>query len=1746
MQAELSRTIREHVNREIDASLRDARFALEAYLDVNSEGTELSQCVNLIEQVDGAISILNHQSLSTLSQALLELAMKLKSDGVEYPELALELLIKGMGVIPNYLYLLESGTDEYENFFIPLVNDINQLLGKKFIFDDYSDFKVDLSASANDEQTSSEIDAEFFQAKRPEFLKALLGLYKSSDLNAKDLFPLINVLDEFAEKTAGSVVGDYFLIARNLLENIKGQNEDSIRTSKILLGRIDKLVKHLVDPASSLSQDDLEEFGKRLFSQLISIDKVSPDIQSIKEKYNISNDLQPQLDRLEMYRDFVSGPNSESYEIIAHTIYQEIEEIRESVELYLVERDISRFAEIREPINQLGNIIKILGFADKGNQLHELLTKIDATIESGGQVAAELLDEVAFQIVDLERYIAQLAYLRTVDVSNLYERIQVFEEKHLYNDLSKLIYDTVSKISSQLLELKKTKVLTDQVDIILEYLVEVRGVYKFFFSDKFDYVFTTCIEFITDKKNKQASLEDFKVFALLLADLEGLFDSYIQHYEIDEELSQKIKSASEEVAAATIGLEDFLGMELNSEDEAMDDFVSELAKSADDSIQTNNADNTAAGSDGDDFAPFTDDEFESLLNALDDNEHESKENLDSIEYFLEESRTAIQVIKHLTPRWLENIADNELLNEIIASFTSIKNSSKLANANEISKLTGLLEKLLLDLQRQNLGYSLAIGDILMESESLISDYINEYKNSDVSHFHDQIIELCDAVEMILSIDRSDRQSRGTEELVAPKSKQRALEPELHEIYDKETQTHLQTIARVIERCQSEPDKCLVTDELIRALHTMHGSSHMANVHDVADVTGVLEEKFVELQNMGFSLNDGAISLLSEFSAAVQKLLPELMQDGATLEDKKDLISRAEQLVYDAQAEESVLEDVFFDFDRPDELAEIFLEEAEEILGKIDASLTQWADDGEDKVHIHEIERALHTLKGGSRMASISILADISHAVESKLKNYLDDGSGNPSELNRIVQRSQEQLIRIVDAVKKGSGLNVDGQLLADLDLYPDDALSPVSDDKDHSGDDAAQLLDLDSDLDIDLDLGDEIQLEEQEDSDALIDLDMDLAAETPQTDVQAEAAEYSRAERDATESEQTPANDILEGGPEQPEDIERALENTVKQGVDQVRVRSDILDDLIKQASETNIVNSNLEQHFSGFKQNLEELNGTVERLRNQLRQLEIETESQIVYRMDGSSGSVANDFDPLEFDRFTQLQTLSRSMLESLSDLESIESAINNEISSSEKTLTQQTRVSQDLQDGLLRTRMTPFSSVLPRLTRIVNQTADELNKQVDFQISGETNEVDGTLLAKIISPIEHILRNAVYHGIERSEIREARGKNPEGRVQLKLAYERSELIITISDDGAGLNTDAIKSKAVQLGMIPDESVISDEDAAQLILQSGLSTAEELTQISGRGVGMDVVNTEVKNVGGTLHIATKRNNGTTFTLHLPTKLSLLQALIVEEESNFYAIPIVGIEGVENIRGEKLQTAMTVNSNTMEWYNETYRLVSLSELLGYSKDAIFTRDEKYPVIFASFGEHKVAVFIDNYLGNKEIVTKPLGPQLDSIRGLMGGAIMADGTVALILDLSSLARPGLKSVLQKYSTKTTLEDRKLVLIVDDSITVRRISEKFLTANQYAVLKAKDGIDALAVLEEHTPDIILLDIEMPRMNGYDLLQHIRQDERLKHLPIIMITSRTGEKHKQKALELGANAYFGKPYNEAELLSQIESLI
>lgn len=1728
MQTEISHSLKHHVYREIDASLRDARYALEAYLDENSEGNEFFDCIKLISEVDGAIEILDHQSLSLLTNALVRLSDELRMGQIEDPEAALALLLRGMLEIPNYLFLLEHDAVEYQRFYVPLVNEIFRVLGLKTFLDDEPEVDVENNAQSLVPLNSLVLAdnlKEYFKTKRPEYLQALLAFYKNPDFQSQERQVLRNIIEDLFVTTKDTPVGEYFRLAALVLTHDMESTQDSLRSIKLLFGKLDSLIKSIVISDKLVDNAAFITLSNKLLGRAALLKVDAPEVNEIRKKYPVDEIVNPAVSDIRKYRDFVEGPNTESFESIAHIIRVDLVQIKESFETYLSDQNTENLDGTVQSLTNIVNVLELLGFVDRSQSLSVLAQKLSLVLHESKTIDKAFLDKFSVEIVDLERNVEYLTQIRSSKTETFSEDVSVLELNSAQAEYIRQIKDAVNKLSAHLVELKKSQEKDELKEKVINELLVLKGVIGFYFGDKINSIFQSFIGFVSQLGVGDSEDELFQRYADLLIDIEAICVSFIENAtDTDKLLSSLEKKALPDIDEASLD-------SVVEESFALESFVGELA----DNIKENTlAEVPKLDSSKSMDEPFSDEEFEFLMASLD-----SPELLEVIPAssasFIEEAIEPLNVINYLQPKWLDNISDNELLGEVRSCYSTLKTLAENKQQREISTLCQHIESMLSAIEQEKISYSLALGDILSESEKELIKIIGLAEVGIKPEDLESVNELADSVGSLLEQVGPISKADSIDTIVVEDKIQYALENELFDIYEKETQSHLNTISMFVTNNLGD----LIPDDVIRALHTMHGSSHMADVHDMAEVTGELEDKFLELQGNGFKLDDLAAELLTEFVEITKAMLPALLQDGAEFLGKIDFIERIKSLT-EAKNNNIQFTDISIIVDSNDELLEIFLEEAEEILAGLDVVLTKWQLDLESKEIIHELERALHTLKGGARMASLQILADISHAVETKLRSYLDEGVGDLASLSDIVSLSVEQLVNIVESILANKEILVSGHLLALLDLTETYTSESGSQDNrtelsqiDRGIDDFFAELELDTDLELDtgITIG-------EDDS---IALDLDLALELDEDDV----AEIKSSELTSNILDVDESLSVLTDA----EQAENAQENAVSDTsqLEQIRVRADILDSLVKQASESNTVNSSFEKHLTEFKTNMDEMNSTVERLKSQLRQLEIETESQIVYRMDGSTGTISHDFDPLEFDRFTQLQTLSRGMVESLNDLENIESSIKKELRNSEKTLNSHSRVSQDLQDGLLRTRMTPFKTVLPRLVRVVTQTSRVLDKQVELHVHGEEVEIDGTLLSKVISPIEHILRNSVYHGIERSEIRAARKKPEQGNVSLHVEYEGTNLVITISDDGGGLDTDAVREKAVLLGVIPEHTNITDEDAAQLILESGLSTANELSQISGRGVGMDVVNTEVRNVGGTLHVGTKKNIGTTITLHLPSKMSLLQALLVTSGSSNYAIPVAGIDGIESVDGAKLGALLENDGAITEWADDTYNIVSLEQLLENKTDRNLKRSVKYTIIYTRFAEHRYAVFVDSYMGTKEIVTKQFGPQLDELRGVQGATIMSDGTLALILDLSTLVRPGIKAVLSKYtSTSDNIDSRATILVVDDSITVRRVSEKFLNRSDFSVLTSKDGVDAISILEEHTPDLVLLDIEMPRMNGYELLQHIRRDERLKELPVIMITSRTGEKHREKAFELGADDYFGKPYDETKLTARINELI
>jgi chemosensory pili system protein ChpA (sensor histidine kinase/response regulator) len=498
--------------------------------------------------------------------------------------------------------------------------------------------------------------------------------------------------------------------------------------------------------------------------------------------------------------------------------------------------------------------------------------------------------------------------------------------------------------------------------------------------------------------------------------------------------------------------------------------------------------------------------------------------------------------------------------------------------------------------------------------------------------------------------------------------------------------------------------------------------------------------------------------------------------------------------------------------------------------------------------------------------------------------------------------------------------------------------------------------------------------------------------------------------------------------------------------------------------------------------------------------------------------------------------------LAESSNDLASIKDLLQNLTTESESLLVQQSRVTAELQDGLMRTRMVPFDRHVPRLTRLVRQIAKESDKRAELAVEGASGELDRQVLDKMLPPFEHMLRNAIVHGIEPAKERQKANKPATGRITIRLNREGSEMVIDVADDGRGLDVDAIRSKAYEQDLLQPDSKVTDEEIMDLILTPGFSTASAVTQAAGRGVGMDVVANEVKKLGGSLRISSVTGQGTNFTVRLPFTLAITQALIVRTGEEVYALPLPSVEGVARIPRAELENLLSQTEPSYEYGEETYKFRHLGMYLG-GQAATLPKDEAFiPVILVRAGEFSAALLTDEMLASREIVVKSVGPQLAGIRGIAGATILGDGSIVLILDINSLVRTGAPVVELKKAAPKPVDERPLAMVVDDSITVRRVTERFLQRNGMRVVTAKDGLDAISVISDNKPDIILLDIEMPRMDGYEFASHVRNDPSVADVPIIMITSRVGDKHRARAIELGVNDYLGKPFQDATLLEAI----
>ncbi|HID81564.1 MAG TPA: response regulator [Chromatiales bacterium] len=1792
------------VKKELDQTLSEARVELDALIETPDDMTHLQQLRNLFRQVQGVLEMVEIQGGVLLLEELRALLNVYAEGTLRNRDDALEVITRAIVQLPDYLDYIQRGNADVPIVLLPLLNDLRtsrdaSLLSDRILtlpdIDQDQQALTDLPTVKEDLQTIA-------KALRPLLQLSLLGWFKnqSVDRNLLKIAAIFHRLVSASEKPESKRL---WWISQAVTEALQCHALESSITIKALFGKIDRQLKVLISFGEEhfASQVPLELIKNLLF-YVASANSGNSTVNAVKTVYRL-NDMSGETGSLELARASMSGPNKDMYESISSALLEDVNEIKERLEVYTLanQPDNKNLESVVSQFARLGDTMSMLGLTRLRESMSNESHLLKLALKTDKPLPREQIQGIADALMDAEMEIRAYAAERKVpdQMPHVEDEGLVVLPDHEYEKvLSAVIHESlivishckeailayvgepgelhpVMQIPALLKELNGAMVMLPLASIV----PVIEGLQSYIDAfinqqhtpgdDELNALADTIVSIEFYLESLQAGKGDHQIIldrgeqslALLMEKLPASEDPLVFSSEID--LPELVASDEEELTPP----ESVLELKKNAEfvDSDIDEKPEEEEKAEDEN---------------------------DILADLKVLPEEVDEEI--LEIFKEEVSEEIERISETLPNWLDNPSDTEPLSIIRRSFHTLKGSGRLVGAQVLGEFAWTHEDLLNRVIENTLQPTTAITSALKSATELLPGLLEALHTA--ARPGPEVAKQMEKVEALIKGEDLKEPSNETlmvmasinapddQEEDALEEQEKAEEPvvevdekaELFDIFRAEAKEYLAIVDEFITRIRernspSEPD-----EELYRALHTLNGSARTADVEaiyapcaaaevyaDACDQAGaafsedfpdLLETLTQHVRDVFKSLDHGdnvekPQALIDRFTVLAEKsqqlmdaeeVVHEPVEEAAQ-EDEPEALGTSTNLVEVAvelgaeldaaidQAEEEssdekLSETVADDFD--EELAEIFLEEAGELLDSSENAMSSWKDEPADLMPVKELQRHLHTLKGGARMAGIKPIGDLSHAMESLFLAVVENKVKASDDVFASLHDAFDQLHKMTHTAAAKEPVEAASSLVEKLENFIEGRVETEIDQASESSE------------------NDEPVDEEAHQDSAQIE-DMPVVEEPLQ---EVEILE--------PEAEPVVEDKVAEIIPlTAPEPAPASKQNgSASSNQEMVRVRSDLLDELVNHAGEVNIFHSRVEEQVVGIGSDLQELEQTISRLARQLRSLEGEAEAQILSQLQRDEpidfeGSLAGlDFDPLELDRYSKIQQLSRSLAESINDLTSIQNLLTDAVRDTETLLVQQSRISTGLQDGLMHTRMVPFTTMLPRLRRVVRQTAASLGKKVKFKISGESSELDRKLLDSMVVPLEHMLRNAIAHGIETPEARKDAGKPETGHLNVSVSREGNEVVVLVEDDGMGIPVDKIRARAQEKGLINESDNLTDKDIMQFILESGLSTADEISQVSGRGVGMDIVNTEIKQLNGQLSIDSRPGEGTSFRITLPFTLAINQALLVQSEDELYAVPMNAVEGVVRVSAEEVTAKINSGDPIIEHAEHRYELKQLASLLHQHEVHISDGQAVLPVLLLRAGDHRIALLVNEVLGNREVVIKSLGTLLSKLASISGATILGDGKVVLVLDIAGMIRASATSgvKLTPVSEKADEKRQQTIMVVDDSITIRKVTSRILERHNFHVVTAKDGVDAVSKLQETTPDLMLLDIEMPRMDGYELAGHVRNQKETQDLPIIMITSRTGKKHKDRAMSLGVNQYLGKPYQEGELMDNITALL
>jgi len=1693
------------VRPDLDKHLTQIRTQIEHIASSTYIGDAVDNTAEHLTQLKFTFEALVLQGATLVVEEMITVCDELQRHNIRDRQKAYSALMDAVVVVPSYLDRLQAGHHDLPILLLPVINELRAAYNANIVSEATlfaPDLDVALPELEPDGEHGPAFDEpfqEFALRMRRQWENALLRWLQHQE-DTDRLSPLHSVCETLQRRVERLDLKRLWWIAGEVIGGLLDKVTENDIHLRRLFARLHLVIKTLAESGEDAVEDhSANAVSQALLFHIAQARSGSASVDTLKERFQLQ-ELVPDRDVLVRARGAVTGRNRELYLSLGSAVRDELSLVKDALDLELRTGAIEtgRREQSHEALLRLQDTLKMMGLADSARSIEKLMPAFDASEDpeqDPDQRSREsLLMELAEQLIQVE---------------------SVLEEQ--VSTLGEPLPEDQSPILTGLPGHELRRITSHLLDETVVSLHQVQDAVRQYFEGDLDADFTTAMEQIAGALELIGEADTASQAIKLRNALANLLRVSRSETTIDPD---KLEAVTDAVAALELYLAGCRDQQRNRE-RFLEILKERLERLPVGEMEVVEAIQAPAEEQTETAAATTASELDPELAAV----------------FLEEYEAVTGMLNEQLPRWQQDRENHGLLTEIRRGYHTLKGSGRMVGAIELGDYAWHVEALLNGVLETRVKAINDVAVVLKLSQAVLQALRQRLLQEPTELDTDSLASIEQNIDQLArenAIDWAPLLKTLPPSLAALLPGGEALqvdtddEPDLNELVRTELRKYLETLKGLVEQVSMDRSHP-ISDDQIHAAHSVTGTVGLNPLGREPEIAKALSDFLDAQRNSGMPFHDTAMWAIAAAVAQLESCLAihEGDSDAELADDADQQIEQLQALTTeykaaarqrtadqpgarDAAAADEHIEEVTEteeetepDEDKSEaelidpEIVGIFLEEANLILERCDSLLNTWRDDLPDLAIVQNLQREIHTFKGGARMAGLIALGDLSHSMETLLE--------------RIAGQLLAPSISAIEALEQGCD---------QLNSWTESA-----------GQGVVPLA------------GDALKLFEQR-VEALTATPVQPAAviELP-TEVE-EPVEELQEIPDVPVTEPDAVEDPLEKPAEKAE--EAGEEPIVPQ---HIRVNAELLDSLVNSAGEISICRSRLEQQVGFMRDNLKEFDETVARLRDQFRKLEMETETQIRSRYQQELPSDSDEFDPLEMDRFSAMQQLSRSLSESVSDLLNLQEILDDAARKSEALLVQQSRVSSDLQEGLMKTRMVHFGTIAPRLRRIIRTAASETKKKarLNLRMTGGGDQLDRNVLERITAPLEHLLRNAMVHGIEKPSVRRKLKKPVEGQLSITVAAEATEFVVRIEDDGAGMDLEAIQSRAIKMGLLDKDAEPPAQHLLQFVLHSGFSTSKTVTALAGRGVGMDVVNSEIKQIGGSVEIESETGKGSCFTIRIPFTLAVMQAIDVMAGEHRYLIPVASVAGVARVLPADYQALFEKDKPEYEFAGQRYTILELEPLLG--EPATPLGDDTISILMIKSGNQRAAFRVPELLGHREIVIKPVGPQISSVPGILGGTITGDGQVIIIIDAGPLIRQAMLTGARPAPPMENIDLRPpktLALVVDDSITMRKVTRRVLETYDYEVMTARDGVEAVEQMRERVPDLLLLDVEMPRMDGYQVAEHVRADARLRHIPIIMITSRAGQKHRERGKQSGANAYLSKPYKEAELIDEVKQLL